>query len=403
MTFRPELIDELLKDYQCPEDLMGEGGIFKQLTKALVERCLSAELDHHLSTEQAEAEVDSPKNRRNGTSKKTIKGEFGEAEIGIPRDRTGAFEPQLIEKGQTRFTGFDGKILSLYARGMTTRDIQGQLQDLYGVNVSHTLVSTVTEAVEAERKAWQNRSLDAVYPIVYLDALVVKVRQEGRVINKAIHLALGVNLAGRKELLGLWMTEHESSKFWLSVLTELQNRGVKDIFIACVDGLTGFPAAIETVFPKTRVQLCIVHLVRHALSYVSYKDRKAVAADLKSIYSAATATDAEAALMDFAATWDARYPTISKSWMAHWERIIPFFCFPADIRKAIYTTNAIESLNMTLRKVLRNHRSFPTDESAMKVIYLAIANVSKKWTMPIRDWKSALNRFAIEFEGRFPL
>ena len=403
MTFRPELIDELLKDYRSPDDLMGEGGIFKQLTKALVERCLSAELDHHLTEEKAEPEVNRPKNRRNGASKKTIKGEFGEAEIGIPRDRNGSFEPHLIEKGQTRFTGFDGKILSLYARGMTTRDIQGQLQDLYGVNVSHTLVSTVTEAVEAERKAWQNRSLDAVYPIVYLDALVVKVRQDGRVINKAIHLALGVNLAGRKELLGLWMTQNESSKFWLSVLTELQNRGVKDIFIACVDGLTGFPEAIETVFPQTRVQLCIVHLVRNALSYVSYKDRRAVAADLKAVYSAATATDAEVALMDFAAKWDARYPTISKSWMAHWERIIPFFSFPADIRKAIYTTNAIESLNMTLRKVLRNHRSFPTDESAMKVIYLAIANISKKWTMPIRDWKSALNRFAIEFEGRFPM
>jgi len=403
MTFRPELIDELLQDYRSPEDLMGEGGIFKQLTKALIERCLSAELTHHLMEEKTEPEANRPRNRRNGTSKKTIKGEFGEAEIGIPRDRNGAFEPQLIEKGQTRFTGFDGKILSLYARGMTTRDIQGQLQDLYGVNVSHGLVSTVTEAVEAERKAWQNRSLDAVYPIVYFDAIVVKVRQDGRVINKAIHLALGVNLAGHKELLGLWMTENESSKFWLSVLTELQNRGVKDIFIACVDGLTGFPEAIETVFPQTRVQLCIVHMVRNSLSYVSYKDRKAVAADLKTIYSAATALDAEAALMDFAAKWDARYPTISKSWMAHWERIIPFFAFPADIRKAIYTTNAIESLNMTLRKVLRNHRSFPTDESAMKVIFLAINNISKKWTMPIRDWKSALNRFAIEFEGRFPM
>jgi putative transposase len=403
MTFRPELIDELLQDYRSPEDLMGEGGIFKQLTKALIERCLSAELTHHLMEEKTAPEADRPRNRRNGTSKKTIKGEFGEAEIGIPRDRNGAFEPQLIEKGQTRFTGFDGKILSLYARGMTTRDIQGQLQDLYGVNVSHGLVSTVTEAVEAERKAWQNRSLDAVYPIVYFDAIVVKVRQDGRVINKAIHLALGVNLAGHKELLGLWMTENESSKFWLSVLTELQNRGVKDIFIACVDGLTGFPEAIETVFPQTRVQLCIVHMVRNSLSYVSYKDRKAVAADLKTIYSAATALDAEAALMDFAAKWDARYPTISKSWMAHWERIIPFFAFPADIRKAIYTTNAIESLNMTLRKVLRNHRSFPTDESAMKVIFLAINNISKKWTMPIRDWKSALNRFAIEFQDRLPL
>lgn len=403
MTFRPELIDELLKDYRSPEDLMGESGIVKQLTKALIERCLSAELDHHLAEEKAEPELERPRNRRNGTSKKTVKGEFGEAEIGIPRDRNGAFEPQLIEKGQTRFTGFDGKILSLYARGMTTRDIQAQLQELYGVNVSHTLVSTVTEAVEAERKAWQNRSLDGVYPIVYFDALVVKVRQDGRVINKAIHLALGVNLAGHKELLGLWITENESSKFWLSVITELQTRGVKDIFIACVDGLTGFPEAIETVLPQTRVQLCIVHMVRNSLSYVSYKDRKAVAADLKAIYSAATATDAEAALMDFAAKWDARYPTISKSWMTHWERIIPFFAFPADIRKAIYTTNAIESLNMTLRKVLRNHRSFPTDESAMKVIFLAINNLSKKWTMPIRDWKSALNRFAIEFEGRFPL
>jgi putative transposase len=399
MTFRPELIDELLKEYRNPEDLMREGGIFKQLTKALIERCLGAELETHLVEEKA----DGLKNRRNGHSKKTIKGEFGESEIGIPRDRNGAFEPQLIAKGQTRFNGFDDKILSLYARGMTTRDIQGQLQDLYGVEVSHALISNVTEAVEQERKLWQNRSLDAIYPIVYFDALVVKVRHEGRVINKAIHLALGVNLAGQKELLGLWMTQNESSKFWLSVLTELQNRGVKDIFIACVDGLTGFPEAIETVFPQTRVQLCIVHMVRNSLGYVSYKDRKVVASDLRAIYTAATETEAEQALVDFAERWDKQYPTISKSWMNHWNRIIPFFAFPPDIRKAIYTTNAIESMNMTLRKVLRNHRSFPTDESAMKVIYLAIANISKKWTMPIRDWKAALNRFAIEFEGRFPL
>ena len=287
MTFRPELIDELLKEDRSPADLMGEGGIFKQLTKALIERCLSAELNTHLAEEKAEPESSRSKNRRNGTSKKTIKGEFGEAEIGVPRDRNGAFEPQLIQKGQTRFNGFDDKILSLYARGMTTRDIQAQLQELYGVEVSHTLISNVTEAVEAERKAWQNRSLDAVYSIVYLDAMIVKVRHEGRVVNKAIHLALGVNLAGQKELLGLWMTQNESSKFWLSVLTELQNRGVKDIFIACVDGLTGFPEAIEVVFPQTSVQLCIVHLVRNALSYVSYKDRKAVAADLKLVYGAA--------------------------------------------------------------------------------------------------------------------
>jgi putative transposase len=403
MTFRPELIDELLKEYRNPEDLMGEGGIFKQLTKALIERCLTAELDTHLEQEHLDTPPATPKNRRNGHSKKTVKGEFGEAEIAIPRDRHGEFEPILIAKGQTRFNGFDDKILSLYARGMTTRDIQAQLEELYGVEVSHTLISNVTEAVEVERKLWQNRSLDAVYPIVYLDAIVVKVRHEGRVINKAIHLALGVNLAGQKELLGLWITQNESSKFWLSVLTELQNRGVKDIFIACVDGLTGFPDAIETVFPQTQVQLCIVHLVRNSLSYVSYKDRKAVAAHLKTIYGAATEREAEQALVDFAERWDKQYPTISKSWMNHWNRIIPFFAFPADIRKAIYTTNAIESMNMTLRKVLRNHRSFPTDESAMKVIYLAIHNISKKWTMPIRDWKRALNRFAIEFEGRFPM
>ncbi len=403
MTFRPELIDELLKEYRNPEDLMGESGIFKQLTKALIERCLTAELDTHLDQGQLEATPGTAKNRRNGHSKKTIKGEFGEAEIAIPRDRQGEFTPILIAKGQTRFDGFDDKILSLYARGMTTRDIQAQLQDLYGVEVSHTLISNVTEAVETERKLWQNRSLDEVYPIVYLDAIVVKVRHDGRVINKAIHMALGVNLAGQKELLGLWITQNESAKFWLTVLTDLQNRGVKDIFIACVDGLTGFPEAIETVFPQTQVQLCIVHLVRNSLNYVSYKDRRMVAADLKTVYGAATEAEAELALVNFADRWDKQYPTISKSWLNHWSRIIPFFAFPADIRKAIYTTNAIESMNMTLRKVLRNHRSFPTDESVMKVIYLALNNISKKWTMPIRDWKRALNRFAIEFEGRFPM
>lgn len=401
MNFRPELIDELLKEYQKPEDLMGEGGIFKQLTKALIERCLTAELDTHLDEEPREDSK--AKNRRNGHSKKTIKGEFGEAEIAVPRDRNSEFEPLIVKKGQTRFNGFDDKILSLYARGMTTRDIQAQLLDLYGTEVSHTLISNVTEAVEEERKAWQNRILDEIYPIVFLDALVVKIRQEGRVINKAIHMALGVNMEGKKELLGLWITENESSKFWLGVMTELQNRGVKDIFIACVDGLTGFPTAIEAVFPQTRVQLCIVHMVRNSLSYVSYQDRKVVAADLRKVYGAVTESEAEQELVAFGEKWDKKYPTIGKSWLNHWERIIPFFAFPADIRKAIYTTNAIESMNMTLRKVLRNHRTFPTDESAMKVIYLAIHNISKKWTMPIRNWNGALNRFAIEFEGRFPL
>lgn len=405
MTFRPELLDELLQGYENPEDLLGNEGILKQLTSALVERCLNAEMKTHLEEQSAEAlsEGKTARNRRNGHSKKTIKGEFGQAEIAIPRDRHSEFEPIIVKKGQTRFNGFDDKILSLYARGMSTRDIQAQLQDLYGVDVSAGLISNVTDAVEEERKLWQNRPLDALYPIVYFDAIVVKVRQDGRVINKAIHLALGVNLCGSKELLGMWMTQNESAKFWLAILTELQNRGLKDIFIACVDGLTGFADAIEAIFPKTSVQLCIVHMVRNSLGYVSYKDRKAVAADLRLIYTASTEAQAEQQLVNFAEKWDKQYPTISKSWMNHWQRIIPFFAFPPEIRKAIYTTNAIESLNMTLRKVLKNHRTFPTDDSALKVVYLAIANIAKKWTMPIKDWKAALNRFAIEFEDRFPL
>lgn len=402
MTFQAELLDQLLKGYQTPEDLLGEGGILKQLAKALVERCLEAEMKTHLEEQRAEASPAPLKNRRNGHSKKTIKGEFGEAEIAVPRDRSSEFEPQIVKKGQTRLAGLDDKILSLYARGMSTRDIQAQLQDLYGVELSAGLISNVTDAVEEERKLWQNRLLERVYPIVYLDALVVKVRQEGRVINKAIHLALGVNLSGQKELLGLWITQTESAKFWLSVLTELQNRGVQDIFIACCDGLTGFPEAIEAVFPQTTVQLCIVHLVRNALRYVPYKDRRAVAADLRLIYTAATESDAEQRLVEFAERWDEAYPTISKSWMTHWSRITPFLAFPPEIRKVIYTTNAIESMNMTLRKVLKNRRGFPTDESALKVVYLAIHNIAQRWTMPIRDWKPALNRFALMFADRFP-
>jgi putative transposase len=405
LNLSPEILDELLQDYKGPQDLMGENGILKQLTKALVERCLHGEINHQLHSEPELEEGEGPPksgNRRNGYSKKTIKGTFGEAEIAIPRDRHGEYEPQLIGKHQTRFDGFDEKVIALYSRGLSTRDIEAMLQDLYGVKLSAGMVSQITNQVETELKAWQNRSLDAVYPIAYLDALVVKVRHEGKIVNKAIHLVLGVNLAGQKELLGIWITQNEGSKFWLSVMTDLQNRGVKDIFIACCDGLTGFPAAIEAVFPQTQVQLCIVHMVRNSLNYVSYKDRKAVAADLKTIYTADTEAAAEQALILFAQTWDKQYPTISKSWLNHWPQVIPFFAFPQDIRKAIYTTNAIESVNMTLRKVLRNHRSFPTDESAMKVIFLALNNISKKWTMPIRDWKRALNRFAIEFEGRMP-
>ncbi len=391
MLIKTELIDELLKDYKKPDDLFGKEGILKQLTKALIEKCLETELEVHLEQERAE-EKETPKspvsqrNRRNGYSPKTVKGEFGETRIQVPRDRNSEFEPILVPKGETRIPGMDEKIISLYARGMTTRDIEEQLKDLYGIEVSHALISKVTEAVESQRKEWQNRTLDRIYPIVYLDAMVVKIRQEGRVINKAIHLALGVNMEGQKELLGMWITENESAKFWLSVMTELQNRGVKDIFIACVDGLTGFPEAIEAVFPRTRVQLCIVHMVRNSLTYVSYKDRKALATDLKAIiYGATTLEAAEQALVDFGERWDESYPAISKSWLTPWERVTPFFAFPEDIRKAIYTTNAIESMNMTLRKVSRHRRSFPSDESALKLIFLALGNLSKKWTMPIRN------------------
>jgi putative transposase len=402
MTIRPELLDELLKDYAKPEDLVGEGGLLKQLTKALVERCLETEMDVHLDDPKYKSERKARGDRRNGHSKKTIKGEFGQATLEIPRDRNGEFEPVIIKKGQTRFDGFDGKILSLYGRGMTTRDIQAQLKDMYGVEVSATLISEVTDAVIDEVKTWQARSLAAVYPLMWLDAIVVKVRENGKVINKAIHLVLAVNLNGEKELLGMWITQSEGAKFWMSVLTDLKNRGVQDIFIACVDGLTGFPEAVAATFPQTLVQLCMVHLVRNSVAYVSYKHRKEVCADLKAIYSASTEDEAELNLELFAEKWDGQYPTISKSWKSHWLNIIPMFNFPPEIRKVMYTTNAIESLNMTLRKVTKNHRIFPNDEAVLKVIYLAIGNVSQKWTMPIREWKPALNRFAIQFEGRLP-
>jgi putative transposase len=339
---------------------------------------------------------------RNGHSQKTLKGEQGHVDIEVPRDRQGTFEPQLVKKGQTRLEGFDEKILALYARGMTTRDIQAQLQELYGVEVSPTLISNVTEAVMDEVRQWQMRPLEPVYPIVYVDCLVVNVRENQRVLNKALYLVLAVNLEGHKELLGMWIAQSEGAKFWLSVLTELQNRGVKDIFIACVDGLTGLPEAIETVYPQTRVQLCMVHLVRNSLRYVSHKHMKAVATDLKAIYSASTEAEAEFNLELFAEKWDALYPSISKSWRAHWTRVIPLFAFSEDIRRIIYTTNAIESVNMTLRKVTRNHRIFPSDEAVYKVVYLAMRNISKKWTMPIHHWKPALNRLAVEFADRFP-
>lgn len=397
-----DLIESLMSGYQKPEDLIGEHGLLKQITKAVVERALQAEMEAHLGHAKNEAVANQAGNTRNGKSRKTLKGEFGELPIEIPRDRHGSFEPQIVPKHQTRWNGFDDKILSLYARGMTVREIQGHLEEMYGTEVSPTLISSVTDAVIEEVKAWQSRPLDALYPIVYLDCIHVKVRDTGSVRAKAVYLALGINMAGEKELLGIWIAQTEGAKFWLQVVTELKNRGVADIFIACVDGLKGFPEAIETVYPKTAVQLCIVHMVRYSLNYVSWKLRKEIAADLRTIYAAATVEKAEQNLNEFEEKWGAAYAPIAQSWRRNWPRIIPFFDYPPEIRKVIYTTNAIESVNMSLRKITKNRGSFPTDESLLKLFYLALNNISKKWTMPIRDWKAALNRFSIQFEDRMP-
>ncbi len=399
---QPDLIDLLLADYQKPEDLLGENGILKQLTKAIVERALQAELAIHLGHHKHEAVANDSGNTRNGSSAKTLKGDFGALPIEIPRDRAGSFEPQLIGKHQTRWSGFDDKILSLYARGMTVREIQSHLEEMYGTAISPALISSVTDAVMDEVKAWQVRPLDALYPIVYLDCIHAKVRDDGTVRVKAVYLALGVNLNGEKELLGLWVAQTEGAKFWLQVVTELKNRGVQDIFIACVDGLKGFPEAIETVFPNTAVQLCIVHMVRYSLNFVGWKLRKTVAADLRLIYTAATAEEAVMRLAEFDVKWGADYPSIVQSWRRNWERIIPFFDYPAEIRKVIYTTNAIESVNMSLRKVTKSRGSFPNDDALVKLYYLALRNISKKWTMPIQNWKAALNRFTILFGERMP-
>lgn len=399
---QPDLIDLLLADYKKPEDLIGENGILKQLTKAIVERALQAELAAHLGHDKHEAVANESGNTRNGSSAKTLKGDFGALPIEIPRDRDGSFEPRLIGKHQTRWTGFDDKILSLYARGMTVREIQSHLEEMYGTEVSPTLISSVTDAVMDEVTAWQARPLEALYPIVYLDCIHAKVRDAGAVRVKAVYLALGVNLDGAKELLGLWVAQTEGAKFWLQVVTELKNRGVQDIFIACVDGLKGFPEAIEAVFPKTTVQLCIVHMVRYSLNFVSWKLRKTVAAALRVIYTAATAEEAERRLTEFDVKWGADYPSIVQSWRRNWARIIPFFDYPAEIRKVIYTTNAIESVNMSLRKVTKSRGSFPNDDALIKLYYLALRNISKKWTMPVQNWKEALNRFTIMFDERMP-
>jgi putative transposase len=355
------LLDQLLRDYKTPEDILGEGGLLRRFSKAVLERALAAELTEHLGYEKHDPEGYGSGNSRNGTTEKTLKGKNGEITIEVPRDRKGTFEPQLVKKHQTRFDGFDEKILSMYARGMTTRDIQGHLEEIYGVEVSPTLISNVTDGVAEEVKTWQSRPLEALYPILYLDALHVKMRDAGQVQKRAIYVAIGVRLDGDKEVLGLWAGQAEGAKFWLQVVTEIKNRGVQDILIACVDGLKGLPQAIETVFPKTQVQLCIVHLVRNCLNYVSWKERKVVAADLKPIYRAATSVDAHWQLEAFAEKWDGRYPSISQIWRRNWDQVTPFFAFPAEIRKVIYTTNAVESLNMSLRKAIKTRGSFPNE------------------------------------------
>ena len=395
-----QLADSLLVNYKKPEDLIGENGLLKQLTKMLVERALEAEMADHLGHDKSDPVTNVTGNARNGHSAKTLKGEFGELPLDIPRDRQGAFEPQLIGKHQTRWTGFDDKIISLYARGMTVREIQGHLTEMYGTEVSPSLISAVTDAVSEEVKAWQARPLDPLYPILYLDCIHIKVRDTGAVRVKAVYLAIGVNFTGHKEVLGLWIAQTEGAKFWLQVVTELKNRGVQDIFIACVDGLKGFPEAIETVYPKASVQLCIVHMVRNSLNFVSWKTRKEVAADLRLIYQSATVDDAEQRLTEFEGKWDSQHPPIAQIWRRNWARIVPFFDYPPEIRKVIYTTNAIESINMSLRKIIKNRSSFPTDEAASKLLYLALNNISRRWTMPIHDWKAALNRFTIQFEDR---
>jgi putative transposase len=370
----------------------------RMLTKITVEAALNAELDEHLG--YARHEQSQKNNYRNGYSSKTIRTEDGQVDLDAPRDRDSSFEPLLVKKNQTRFTSMDDKILYLYSKGMTTRDIVATFKEMYDADVSPSLISRVTNAVIEQVIEWQARPLDAVYPIVYLDCLVVKIRQDKRVINKAVYLALGVNIEGHKELLGMWISENEGAKFWLNVLTELQNRGVKDILIACVDGLKGFPDAINTVYPQTQVQLCIVHMVRNSLKLVPWKDYKPVTGDLKQIYQSVTEEEGLMALDQFEQRWDSKYPSISRSWRSNWQNVSTIFNYPNDIRKAIYTTNAIESLNSVIRKAIKKRKLFPHDDSAKKVIYLAIEQASKKWTMPIRNWKTALNRFMIEFEDR---
>jgi putative transposase len=399
---RDEIIDELLGSAKTSEDLFGKEGLLKNLSKRLMERLLEAEMTNHLGYMRHAIEGKHTGNSRNGKSKKTVRTGNGTIDIAVPRDRESEFEPILIGKRQSRLAGLDDNILSLYAKGMTVRDIQAHLEELYGAVISRDLISTITDAVLEDVKAWRCRPLDGLYPIVFIDGFVAKCRLDGRVENRTVYVIYGINMEGQKEVLGLYLGAAEGAKFWLSVLTEIKNRGLKDIFILCADGLKGLPEAVEATFPQAIFQTCIVHMVRHSLNYVPYTEKKAVAADLKKVYQSDTVSLAEQVLDDFELTWGEKYAAIVKSWRQNWEKIIPFLSFPKEIRRVIYTTNMIESLNRTLRKSVKTRGHFSTEDGLMKVLYLAIKGVSKKWTMPVRDWKMALNQFSIMFGDRFP-
>jgi putative transposase len=401
-TISDEILDELIGDAKTQGDLFGEGGLIKELSKRLMERMLEAEMTHHLGYEKHAPEGKNTGNSRNGKTSKTVKTGNGEIQLDIPRDRGSKFEPMLVGKRQTKLDTLNQQVLSLYAKGMTVRDIQEHVSELYGTEISRDLVSSITDSILEDVTDWRNRALEELYPIVFIDGFVAKCRLNGMVNNRCVYIIYGINIEGKKDVLGLYLGENEGAKFWLHVLTELRNRGLKDIFILCADGLKGLPEAVEAVYPKTTFQTCIVHMVRHSLNYVPYAEKKAVAADLKKIYGSSTVELAEQALDDFELTWGEKYPAIVRSWRSNWEKIIPFMDYPIEIRKIIYTTNIIESLNNTLRKSIRNRGHFPTEEALMKVLYLAIQQVSKRWTMPIKDWKQALNRFAISYPDRFP-
>lgn len=397
-----KLIDELLKVYNPkdpnPEVILGENGLLQSLKKKLLERALKAEMTHHLGYESNSKEGYNSGNSRNGNSSKKVLSKDGDFEIEVPRDRESSFEPQIIKKHQRRFDGFDDKILSMYARGMTNREIQGHLKEIYGIDVSPDLISTVTDEIMPEVSEWRNKPLNSIYLIVYLDALVMKVRENSQIINKALYLIVGITIDGEKEVLGLWMTQNEGAKFWLSVVSELKHRGVQDILIASIDGLKGFPEAINTVFPKTQVQLCIIHMIRNSLKFVSYKDYKAVVADLKNIYTASNEQEARFQLDLFDEKWSKKYPSIAKSWVSNWANLAPFLTYPSEIRKVMYTTNTIESINRSIRKVTKNRTIFPSDDAVFKLVYLALRNIKKKWT--VFSWKTALNQFHILFEDK---